>query len=206
MTAQADGAFRQDLRDIGNFKTRSDSGGMVPLSAVASFRDLTGPYRVPRYNLYPAAEVQGATLPGFSTGQALAAMEQIATETLPQGFGFEWTELALQEKLAGNSGLLIFGASVVFVFLLLAAQYESWTLPLAVILIVPMCLLAARHRAAAARHGREHAGADRLRRADRPCRQERHPDRGVRAPGRGGGHWSGARRRSPRRGRGCGRS
>ena len=141
--AQADGAFRKDLRDIGDFKTRSDSGGMVPLSAVASFRDLTGPYRVARYNLYPAAEVQGATLPGFSTGQAIAAMEKIATETLPIGFGFEWTELALQEKLVGNSSLLIFAASVVFVFLLLAAQYESWTLPLAVILIVPMCLLAA---------------------------------------------------------------
>jgi hydrophobe/amphiphile efflux-1 (HAE1) family protein len=143
VTAQADGAFRQDLADIGDFKTRSNSGAMVPLSAVASFRDLTGPYRVVRYNLYPAAEVQGATLPGFSTGQALAAMEQIATATLPPGFGFEWTELALQQKLAGNTGLLIFGASVVFVFLLLAAQYESWTLPLAVILIVPMCLLAA---------------------------------------------------------------
>jgi HAE1 family hydrophobic/amphiphilic exporter-1 len=143
VTAQADGAFRKDIRDIGNFKTRSDSGGMVPLSAVANFRDLTGPYRVARYNLYPAAEVQGATLPGFSTGQAIAAMERIAQETLPTGFGFEWTELALQEKLAGNSGLLIFVASVVFVFLLLAAQYESWTLPLAVILIVPMCLLAA---------------------------------------------------------------
>jgi HAE1 family hydrophobic/amphiphilic exporter-1 len=143
VTAQADGAFRQDLRSIGNFKTRSNSGGMVPLSAIATFRDLTGPYRVPRYNLYPAAEVQGSTLPGFSTGAAIAAMEQIAAATLPQGFGFEWTELALQEKLAGGSGLLIFGSSVVFVFLLLAAQYESWTLPLAVILIVPMCLLAA---------------------------------------------------------------
>ncbi|MGK9232757.1 multidrug efflux RND transporter permease subunit [Inquilinus limosus] len=143
LTAQADGKFRQNLRDIGNFKTRSDSGGMVPLSAVASFHDRTGPYRVPRFNLYPAAEVQGATLPGYSTGYALAAMEQIATETLPQGFGFEWTELALQEKLAGNTGMLVFIASVVFVFLLLAAQYESWTLPLSVILIVPMCLLAA---------------------------------------------------------------
>src|SRR6185295_4376364 len=91
VTAQADGAFRRDLRDLGNFKTRSSSGGMVPLSAVATFRDLTGPYRVPRYNLYPAAEVQGATLPGVSTGQAIAAMEKIATETLPAGFGFEWT-------------------------------------------------------------------------------------------------------------------
>jgi HAE1 family hydrophobic/amphiphilic exporter-1 len=143
VTAQADGAFRQDLRAVGNFKARSDSGAMVPLSAVATFRDITGAYRVPRYNLYPAAEVQGASLPGFSTGQAIAAMEQIAAETLPFGFGFEWTELALQEKLVGNSSLLIFAASVVFVFLLLAAQYESWTLPLAVILIVPMCLLAA---------------------------------------------------------------
>jgi hydrophobe/amphiphile efflux-1 (HAE1) family protein len=143
VTAQADGAFREDLRSIGNFKTRSDSGGMVPLSAIATFRDMTGAYRVARYNLYPAAEVQGSTLPGVSTGQAIAAMEKIAGEALPAGFGFEWTELALQEKLAGGSTLLIFGASVVFVFLLLAAQYESWTLPLAVILIVPMCLLAA---------------------------------------------------------------
>ncbi len=143
VTAQADGQFRQDVRDIGNFKTRSNSGGMVPLSAVANFQDRTGPYRVPRYNLYPAAEVQGSALPGFSTGQSLATMEAIASEALPAGFGFEWTELALQEKLVGNSSLLIFAASVVFVFLLLAAQYESWTLPLAVILIVPMCLLAA---------------------------------------------------------------
>ena len=143
VTAQADGPFRQEIRDIGNLKTRSNSGGMVPLSAVASFRMLTGPYRVPRYNLYPAAEIQGSTLPGFSTGQAIAAMEKIAAEALPPGFGAEWTELALQEKLVGSSGTLIFAASVVFVFLLLAAQYQSWTLPLAVILIVPMCLLAA---------------------------------------------------------------
>jgi HAE1 family hydrophobic/amphiphilic exporter-1 len=143
VTAQADGKFRVNLRDVGNYKTRSDSGGMVPLSAVASFRNETGAYRVPRYNLYPAAEVQGATAPGYSTGFALTAMEQVAAETLPPGFGFEWTEIALQQKLAGNTGMLVFVASVVFVFLLLAAQYESWTLPLSVILIVPMCLLAA---------------------------------------------------------------
>jgi multidrug efflux pump subunit AcrB len=142
VTAQADGEFRQDLRDIGNYKTRSDSGGMVPLSAVANFGDRTGPYRVLRYNLYPAAEVQGAALPGVSTGTALDSMERIAGELLPQGFDFEWTELALQERLAGSGGIMIFGASVVFVFLLLAALYESWSLPLAVILIVPMCLLA----------------------------------------------------------------
>jgi multidrug efflux pump subunit AcrB len=110
---------------------------------VAQFHDITGPYRVPRYNLYAAAELQGNTLPGYSTGYAIAAMEKLAAERLPDGFGFEWTDLAFQEKLAGNSGLLVFAASVVFVFLVLAAQYESWVLPLAVVLIVPMCLLAA---------------------------------------------------------------
>jgi HAE1 family hydrophobic/amphiphilic exporter-1 len=143
VTAQADGQFRQDIRDIANLKTRNDSGAMVPIGSVASFRDMTGPYRVPRYNLYPAAEVQGNTLPGYSTGYALAEMERLATERLPDGFGFQWTELAYQEKLAGGSGLFVFAASVVFVFLVLAALYESWALPLAVILIVPMCLLAA---------------------------------------------------------------
>ena len=96
-----------------------------------------------RYNLYPAAEIQGATAPGFATGEALAAMEALAAQRLPDGFGYEWTELALQQRLAGNTGLLAFVAAAVFVFLLLAAQYESWLLPLAIILIVPMCLLAA---------------------------------------------------------------
>ncbi|WP_020180048.1 multidrug efflux RND transporter permease subunit [Methylopila sp. M107] len=143
VAAQADAPFRQDAEAIGRFKTRSDSGEMVPLSSVASFREMTGAYRVPRYNLYPAAEIQGSAAPGVSSGQAMAAMERIAGETLPPGYGFQWTELSLQEKLAGNAGMLVFAASVLLVFLLLAAQYESWTLPLAIILIVPMCLLAA---------------------------------------------------------------
>ena len=143
VAAQADGPYRQDLEAIGRFKTRSDSGEMVPLSSVASFREITGAYRVPRYNLFPAAEVQGAAAAGVSSGQAMAAMERVAAETLPPGYGFQWTELSLQEKLAGNAGMLVFGAAVLLVFLLLAGQYESWTLPLAIILIVPMCLLAA---------------------------------------------------------------
>src|SRR5712675_1045471 len=143
VTAQADAASRDEIRDIVNLKTRNDKGQMVPIGSVTQFRDITGPYRVPRYNLYPAAEVQGSTLPGYSTGYALAAMQQLAADRLPDGFGFDWTDLAYQQKLAGNSGFLVFGASIVFVFLVLAAQYESWTLPLAVILIVPMCLLAA---------------------------------------------------------------
>ena len=143
VTAQADNPYRLSLRDVANLKTRSNSGEMVPLGSVATFRDTTGPYRVPRYNLYPAAEVQVALAPGFSSGQGIAAMEQITQQRLPSGFGFEWTEIALQEKLAGNTAFIAFGLGVLFVFLLLSALYESWLLPLAVILIVPMCILAA---------------------------------------------------------------
>ena len=143
VTAQADGDFRQDLHAIGNLKTRNAKGEMVPLSSVASFRSITGPYRVEHFNLFPSAAVQGGTQPGYSTGYGLAAMEQIARANMPDGYSFSWTELAFQEKLAGNTAIYVFMASVVFVFLLLSAQYESWTLPLAVILIVPMCLLAA---------------------------------------------------------------
>ena len=141
--AQADAPYRQTVRDIANLKTRNDRGQMVPIGSVATFRDVAGPYRVPRYNLYPAAEIQGNTLPGYSTSYGLEMMEKLLSQRLPDGFGYEWTELAFQEKAAGNTGMLVFAASVVFVFLLLAAQYESWSLPLSVILIVPMCLLAA---------------------------------------------------------------
>jgi HAE1 family hydrophobic/amphiphilic exporter-1 len=143
VTAQADGQFRQDLHAISELKTRNAEGQMVPLGSVASFRDITGPYRVEHFNLYPAAAVQGGTKPGYSTGYGLEAMEKLAKENLPEGYAYQWTELAYQEKQAGDTALLVFGASVIFVFLLLAAQYESWGLPLAVILIVPMCLLAA---------------------------------------------------------------
>ena len=140
---QADGPFRKELPEVADYKTRNAQGKMVPLGSVANFEDRLGPYRLPRYNLYPSGEVQGSPAPGHSTGEALAVMEKLAAETLPDGFSFEWTELAYQEKLAGNTGLFVFAASVVFVFLVLAAQYESWSLPLSVILIVPMCLLAA---------------------------------------------------------------
>ncbi|MFO1057304.1 MAG: multidrug efflux RND transporter permease subunit [Dongiaceae bacterium] len=142
VTAQADGRFREDIRDVANLKTRNDRGAMVPIGSVATFRTQTGPYRVARYDLYPAAEIQGNVAPGVSTGQGLALMERLAAERLPDGFGFEWTELAYQQKLVGNQAILIFAAAVLFVFLVLAAQYESWSLPLAVVLIVPMCLLA----------------------------------------------------------------
>jgi HAE1 family hydrophobic/amphiphilic exporter-1 len=142
VTLQADSQFRADTRSIANLKTRNDAGQMVPLGSVASFRAITGPYRVPHYNIFPATEVQGATAPEYSSGYAVEQMRALADRVLPEGFGFEWTELALQEVLAGNNGMLVFVASVVFVFLVLAAQYESWALPLSVVLIVPMCLLA----------------------------------------------------------------
>jgi len=124
-------------------RVRNAVGDTVPLGSFTTVRDISGPYRVPRYNLYPAAELQGNTAPGYSAGYGIAKMEELASQRLPDGFGYEWTELAYQQKLAGNTGLLVFGASVVFVFLVLAAQYESWSLPLSVVLIVPMCLLAA---------------------------------------------------------------
>jgi HAE1 family hydrophobic/amphiphilic exporter-1 len=143
VTAQADAPYRQQAADIARLQTRSTSGQMVPLGAVATVRDDSGPYRVVRYNLYPAAELQGDTKRGFSSGQSLQAVEQMAKARLPRGFGSEWTELAYQQRTAGNTGAIAFGLAVVFVFLLLAAQYESVTLPLAIILIVPMCLLAA---------------------------------------------------------------
>jgi len=115
----------------------------VPLASVMNLRNDSGPYRVLRYNLYPAAELQGDTAKGYSSGQSLEAMERLAAQVLPRGFSYDWTELAFQQQQAGNTGAIAFALAVVFVFLLLAAQYESLVLPLAVILIVPMCLLAA---------------------------------------------------------------
>jgi HAE1 family hydrophobic/amphiphilic exporter-1 len=143
VTAQADAPYRDDVGDILRLKTRANAGTMVPLAAVMTLKNDSGPYRVVRFNLYPSAEVQGDTKRGFSSGQSLTTMDKLAKDNLPAGFTYEWTELAYQQQQAGNTGSLVFGLAVVFVFLLLAAQYESLVLPLAVILIVPMCLLAA---------------------------------------------------------------
>ena len=142
VTAQAEANWRDDPSDIAQLKTRSNSGAMVPIGSVATFEDKTGPYRVTRYNLYPAVEVDGDTAPGFSTGQSISTMEKLSS-SLPAGFATEWTDIAFQQKAAGNIAILIFGLSVVFVFLVLAAQFESLLLPLSIILIVPMTLLAA---------------------------------------------------------------
>jgi multidrug efflux pump subunit AcrB len=141
--AMADSSFRRGDTSVGLLQTRSSSGAMVPLSALVNFSPATGPYKVQRYNLYPATDVQGEAAPGASTGQAMDAMERIARSRLPPGFAFEWTDLAFQQQLAGNTAAISFALAVVFVFIFLAALYESITLPLAIILIVPMCLLAA---------------------------------------------------------------
>jgi multidrug efflux pump subunit AcrB len=141
--AQADAGFRLDPDNVNRIRVRNADGQMVPLGSLVRFNEIAGPERVPRYNLFPTVEIQGSASPGVSSGQALQIMTDVAARTLPEGVGFEWTDLSYQEKRAGRTGYYIFALSVLFVFLALAAQYESWSLPLAIILIVPMCLLAA---------------------------------------------------------------
>jgi multidrug efflux pump len=140
---QGDAAFRSDPKQILRMYTRNRTGGMVPLGSLMDVQRINGPDTVSHYNVYPAALIQGTTLPGVSSGQAIEKMERICRENLPSQFSFEWTQLTYQEVTAGNTAIFIFPLCVLFVFLALAAQYENWSLPLAVILIVPMCLLSA---------------------------------------------------------------
>ncbi|MBN1237682.1 MAG: multidrug efflux RND transporter permease subunit [Gammaproteobacteria bacterium] len=143
VVAQAEPSHRDERADILNLRVRSANGGMVPLASVLELREDSGATRIVRHNLFTTADIRGQPAPGYSSAQALEAMERLAAERLPQGMRFEWTDIAFQEKLAGDTGTLVFGLAVLFVFLVLAAQYEAFTLPLSVILIVPMCLLAA---------------------------------------------------------------
>ncbi|MEY4428104.1 MAG: hypothetical protein RLZZ182_793 [Pseudomonadota bacterium] len=143
VVAQADAPFRNNAEAISQLKVRSNSGEMVPLSSLVKVSDSYGPDRVQRYNAYVSADINGGAAPGVSSGQAQAIMAQLAAETLPKGVSFEWTDLTYQEILAGNTMVYVFPLCVLLVFLVLAAQYESWTLPLAVILIVPMSMLCA---------------------------------------------------------------
>ena len=140
---QADAPYRARAEDVGLLKVRSTTGEMVPLSALMKVNSSFGPERAMRYNGYLAADINGGPAPGYSSGQAQDTITRIAAETLPKGIGFEWTELTYQEILAGNSAFLVFPLAILLVFLVLAAQYESLTLPIAIILIVPMGLLAA---------------------------------------------------------------
>jgi hydrophobe/amphiphile efflux-1 (HAE1) family protein len=143
VTAQADAPYRAHPSDIAQLKTRNKNGGMVPLGSLVKIKETTGPSRLPRYNLYNAAEINGSARPGVSTGEATNAMEEVCRQVLPPGMTYDWTELTFQEKLAGNSALFIFPLCVLLVFLTHSAEYESFPLALAIILIVPMCLFSA---------------------------------------------------------------
>jgi multidrug efflux pump subunit AcrB len=138
---QADADYRKETRNLSNLKIRNSAGSMVPLGTIASIREVNGPVMIVRYNMYPAAPINGIGAPGVSSGQAIAAMETDVKRDLDPGMRYEWTELALLQLQTGNTAMLVFFLAVVLVFLVLAAQYESWALPLAVILVVPMCLL-----------------------------------------------------------------
>jgi multidrug efflux pump len=139
--AQADAPFRAAARDVARFETRNASGQMVPLGAVMDLKDTTGPDRIQRYDLYNTAEISGNAAPGYSSGQALAAMKQVCAQVLPREYSFEWTDLAYQQEIAGNTALIIFPLCILFVWLTHSAEYESFALSTAIILIVPMCLL-----------------------------------------------------------------
>lgn len=143
VNVQAEADFRLDPEDVGRLKVRNAAGQMVPLASLVEITDVTGPAIVNRYNLYTSAEINGNTTPGTSSGEGIRMMEELARRELPASMGFEWTELTLQQIMAGEDLItkLVFPMAVIFVFLVLAAQYESWSLPMAVILIVPMCLL-----------------------------------------------------------------
>ena len=141
--AQADAPYRANADNIGQLKVRNVRGEMVPLGSVLTMKQSYGPDQVTHYNGYPAADISGSAAPGTSAGSAVQIMERLANETLPNGMGYEWTELTYQQKLAGNTAILVFPLCILLVFLVLAAQYESWSLPLVIMLIVPMSLVSA---------------------------------------------------------------
>jgi HAE1 family hydrophobic/amphiphilic exporter-1 len=140
---QAEDDARNETADIGRLRVRNNDGEMIPLSAFVEVKPMVGPYNIPHYNMYRAIAINGSSAPGFSSGQAIAAMEELAATALPDGFGFEWTGLTYQQLAAGNTAPLIFGLSLVFVFLVLAALYESWVMPMMILLSIPLGLLGA---------------------------------------------------------------
>ena len=209
VNVQADAPFRMDAETVKQLKVRNADGDMVPLGAVADVRESAGPVTITRYNMFPAATITGASLPGVSTGDVLATMERLADEELPRTMTYEWTELSYLQKQAGKveqfrdlrqNPFSAFVLGAVLVFFVLAGLYESWSLPLAVILVVPMCVLCAITRRRGPRHGQQHLHADRLRGAGRPGLQERHPDRRVRPRPAAGGRLPVRRRRGGRPG------
>ena len=205
--AQADTPFRAQPDDILRLQdAQRRRARWCRWARWCDVSETTGPDSAMRYNGFRAADINGGPAPGYSTGQAQAAITQMLDETLPKGMSYEWTELTYQQILAGNTALLVFPLCVLLVFLVLAAQYESLFLPLAIILIVPMCLFSRDHRRVADRRRQQHLHPDRPVRAGRPGLQERHPDRRVRARAGDPGHAPRSTRRSRRRACGCARS
>jgi multidrug efflux pump len=141
VNVQAEGSFRTSVDDLRLLYVRNKQGDPVPLASLIRVRNDNGPVFVMRYNDLNSAAVNGGTKPGFSSGQAIAVMGRLCDQNLPEGMGYEWTNISYQQVTAGKSGILIFGLGVVLIFLILAALYESWGLPLSIILVVPMCLL-----------------------------------------------------------------
>ena len=186
VTMQADKGARASAADLSKLFVRNSSGGMVPLNALGTLKPIVGPETVPHYNDFASALINGAPAPGFSSGQAVAAMQRAAAEALPRDFGYEWTGVTYQELTAGSVASLVLALAMFFVFMILAAQYESWSMPFMVLSSAPLALIGSLRRDLAAPHAGRRLFADRLRHADRPCRQERHPDRRIRqAPPRG---------------------
>jgi multidrug efflux pump len=140
---QAESEFRDQPEDLYQLKIRNSRGGMVPLGSLAQIREINGPLVLSRYNMYPAASINGTAAPGVSSGDVRDILQRLADHQLPQGMVYEWTDMSYLELIAGNTAMMIFAFGVIAVFLVLAALYESWSLPLAVILVVPMCLLSA---------------------------------------------------------------
>ncbi len=209
VNVQADGDYRNRVDDINLLQVRNNQGQMVPLGALANVREIGGPIFVNRYNLYTAASVSGSLRPGSSSGDVIASVDELADETLPLSMNKEWTELMFMQIRAGNTAMYVFALAVACVFLALAALYESWSLPLAVILVVPLvpAVLRAR-RALLERQGQlgEHFRADRTGGAGRAGLQELDLDRRVRQAAARAGRSRGSRPRRRPPGCGCGRS
>ena len=184
---QADQRFRGGVGDILELQVRNNQGQMVRLSTFMDVRDTSGPVAVLRYDLYSATAITGTPAPGTSSGQAANLMHSIVGQELPPSMASEWTELMYLQLQAGNTAYYAFGLAVAFVFLVLAAQYESWTSPLAIILVVPLCLLCSDRRRADGTDGGDDLHADRLRRAGGPGEQERDPGRRIRPAAAGNG-------------------
>ena len=202
---QADKAFRSEPNALKQFYVRNREGQMIPLESVVRVSETTAPQVISHFNLFRSASINGSAAPGFSSGQALQEMQELAARTLPQGMSYAWSGLSLEESKAGRQSFLIFGLALLLVYLTLAAQYESLVLPFIVLLGVPLAVLGALGGAVGARVRQRRLLPDRPRHADRACGQELDPDRGVRRAAAAQGAPRSSRPRCRPRASGCAR-